>query len=320
MSFLDRPKMFHGSGNKAFRTTIRSILLLAILLLVAYSTQPVSLAMLLWRTNSSVETSGWLPDSVASRIGPFATIAQQLTSVEINNDTASDNLIVKIAKVPSVQELTIDSDSVSDDGLASLKSLPGLVDLAVASERLTDRGISALSDVSSIRRLHVIGGTYTPAGIAQLSRLSDLSVLSLNNTALTDEHIVRIATLGKIHILSVRATGLTDSAAKLIPLQRLSLLDVADNPLSTLPIDDEFLGLISLSVARTNVSDAFCQGLSSCRRLSVLDLSGTRVSDASVLGLSAVSTLQILNIEDTEITQEGAALLAKNLRNCDIQY
>lgn len=75
--------------------------------------------------------------------------------------------------------------------------------------------------------------------------------------------------------------------------------------------------LNTLIISYNNLHDI--SGLSLCKNLSVLDLSGN-TNLANIKSLAKIKPLKILNLTNTNVTSSEINYLKKQLRKCDIVF
>ncbi len=192
-------------------------------------------------------------------------------------------------------------------------------------------------DLDKVRYIGFDGTKVTNADLKYLFGFSNLSELSLENTGITDEGLAHVGKLERIECIVLDATRVTDAGLKHLRENRqltwLSLVNcrikgpglehIEELPIEVLHLggsdigDRELLHLAKyrnlrwLTLDSTRISGTGFQDLTSCPRLSRLDLSYTSVSDDGLQYLWGLTRLNHLDLTGTPVTGTGLNHLRK---------
>jgi hypothetical protein len=124
---------------------------------------------------------GWLTDLIGFEY--FSTI----TAVQVfSSSRTSDAIIVKVARLPRLENLSISSSNFGDAGVAHLEGLTNLTYLNLCNTHVTDAGLVHLRSLANLSELLLGNTAVTDAGLAHLKGLSKLSQLYLRGSQVTD--------------------------------------------------------------------------------------------------------------------------------------
>src|SRR5262249_18072193 len=136
-------------------------------------------------------------------------------------------------------------------------------------------------------------------GLVHLREMIHLDTLYLSRSAITDEGLTHLRDMTIAHETGRQAATLTRTPGPLaVVLDGTSISDAGLMHLSGVPV-----GFISL--ARTQISDSGLAELTSCPRLTALDVSHTQVSDKSLHSLSEFPALLWVNVTGTAVSVEA---------------
>lgn len=196
---------------------------------------------------------------------------KSLEHVYIDNTDKMDSIVKELVNLRGLKKLTLGT-GLTDEGLVKLKNMHSLQALTIGPSQITGKGIAALAEISSLRVLQLHQATLASEDDwAALGKLSALQRLSLRHTRskITDVHIAHLAGLQSIRSLSIDAIVIKDRKA-----------------ISSLNVTDEGLGYISklkflerLTLRGAKITDNGLQQLSEMPALEYLDLVGCNVTE-----------------------------------------
>lgn len=96
-----------------------------------------------------------LTDTQLSQIAPDLLELTHLGSLNLREARITDESLVHIEKLHSLQDLNLSSTKISDVGLKRLSSLKGLQVLDLRGTNITNDGVAALTKLRSLRNLDV---------------------------------------------------------------------------------------------------------------------------------------------------------------------
>lgn len=166
----------------------------------------------------------------------------------------------------------------------------GVTALDLADSHITDKGMSALPVQKDLHFLSLDAAPISDSGIAYLRTLHDLLELHLDRTGLTDRGMTYIAEIKTLKNLSVRDTAITDKGVEAV----------------------SGLGLRSLFLSGTHISDASLKTLSSIKQLQRLSIKSCfGVNGSGMKYLVDLPALQYLDVENCPLNAAGVAAIGQ---------
>ncbi len=205
---------------------------------------------------------------------------QGLSSLEelwLTDTQVTDAGLVHLKELTSLQHIGLDGTRITDEGLVHLRSLPALRILWMANTKVTDAGLAHLKDMASLEELNLYGTEISEKALVILKNMKSLQVLELF-APIEDAGLAHLKDMKTLRVLSVHGTGITD--AGLVHLRGLT-------------------GLEELDLSNTSISDAGLAHLKTLAKLKNLDLSHTNVTDAGLVHLKGLKNLRELDIRHT---------------------
>ena len=148
-------------------------------------------------------------------------------SVSLGSHRITDDDLVHLAGLTSVQRLYLRETQITDAGLSRLTGLTTLRCLYLGDTRVTDAGLAQLAGLRAIRALDLHGTRVTSAGLARLTGLTSMQELDLSDTQVDDSGLAKLAELKSLEYLDLCNTRVTNAGLKhlagLSTLQSLSL-------------------------------------------------------------------------------------------------
>jgi len=212
-----------------------------------------------------------------------------------NASKMTDIGALSISQLKKLHTLNLQMAPISNAGLAHLAQLPGLTDLDLTMcDGINADGLQSLGERTTLKQLHLAWGTeVSPQGMACLNKLVKLEVLNLTNCKKFDDAAAAfLRFFVNLEHLLLFETDITD--ASLVHIGTL-------------------VHLKSLNLGLTTITAAGLAHLAGLVHLEELDVHGTKVSDASLVHLFGMKNLTKLEVSG--VTQEGAAALARAIRN-----
>lgn len=195
----------------------------------------------------------------------------------------------------SMLTLNMGDCPVTDEGLRQLRGLDNIAALTLVDLQVTDAGLEHVAKLKNLQMLDLIGVDISVAGLEQLSLLRNLQRVQLQQTQLRDHNLAvlrQFPRLTSVLIDDSLATETGIAALRGCPqLVQLDLIEANDKTVDNL---SGWVGLESLHVI------------------------GSDVTDASVPALTSLNGLTSLYLRDTSISDEGLAELQQALPNCRI--
>jgi Leucine-rich repeat (LRR) protein len=202
---------------------------------------------------------------------------------------------LSISRLTKLHTLNLQMVPISNAGLAHLAQLPGLTDLDLTMcTGINADGLQSLGERTTLKQLHLAwGAEVSPQGMAHLVKLVKLEVLNLTNCKkFNDAAAAFLRFFVNLEHLLLFETDITDA----------SLLHIGT-----------LVHLESLNLGATAITDAGLAHLAGLVHLEELNVHGTKVSEAGLVHLFGMKNLTKLEVSG--VTQEGAAALARAIRN-----
>lgn len=198
---------------------------------------------------------------------------------ELTNDG-----LIPLKKLSSLEQLTIHGVAINDEGLAHLLDLKELKSLGLRLPNVRGEGLESIAQISQLGHLSLYCPQLTDSSLiplralqqlwnlglsecpkvtgASFSALGDMPLLrnlSLHQTGITDEALSEIARRPTIMTLALsRNPGVTNKGlARLIPLKRLRNLSLVENPQLT---DEAIPALKQLTESQPDLSAIYLKG------------------------------------------------------------
>ncbi|HEY1066558.1 MAG TPA: hypothetical protein VGE52_10630, partial [Pirellulales bacterium] len=242
---------------------------------------------------------------------------KNLKSLNLRRSTyLTDDALVHLADLPSLELVHLLYNNFSDAGLAHLSKLTKirLLDLRGCAF-VTDAGMAHLKDLTNMVALKLRCPSVTDEGMKNIAGMSKLKTIACEDMAISDASVEALAALPALSDVAIfRCYGVTEgSLAHLVklPLTKLSLRDlgVGDEGLKSIGKLTK-LTLLDLS-ENTTITDAGLAELTGLVNLERLELWHTSVTDAGLASLVKLPKLKTLVLEDIRITDAGLKTLAK---------
>ncbi len=101
----------------------------------------------------------------------FLDALVSLRSLDLDYSVVSENLVKRIALLPSLENLVLFRTNVGDAGMEQLASCRALRRLDIGGTNVTDDGLLRLAGIKSLEEVHANGTSVTAAGVARLQAI-----------------------------------------------------------------------------------------------------------------------------------------------------
>jgi hypothetical protein len=109
--------------------------------------------------------------------------------VDLSYTNASDETMVCLGGLSSLQTLSLDGTKITDVGLSHIKQSKAVQVLNLDDTLITDAGLALLADMDSLEELSLSGTQITDAGLVRLKSFTSLKLLHVARTQVTDAGI-----------------------------------------------------------------------------------------------------------------------------------
>jgi hypothetical protein len=174
----------------------------------------------------------------------------------------------------------------------------------------------------SITRIDFKPQPITPELLAPLEGLSRLEELNLFNCRITAGSLQPLEGMLSLMKLDLHSTGITDAELAVVSsLKNLTNLSIHKNPKLTdqgMQHLADLQNLVSVNLARLNVSDKGLQFLQTNPALNWLNLEDTNTSDASIPALKQLHSMDKLHLKESKVTEAGFQEIKNSLHNATV--
>lgn len=244
-----------------------------------------------------------------------------LGALNLTGTAVTDAGVVTLGKHPTLAWLSLDHTAVTGAGFEKLETFPKLRKLFLNGTKVTDATLPQVASQALLQQLALGQNPISDAGLAPIATLRDLDSLWLEKTGVTDACIEELSHCPKLTFLELNGTAVTDAfLARLadmvrartafVGLQSLHLhkTEVTDDGLKHLPT---LSNLQSLWLSWTQVTDAGLPTIARLTKLRSLRLGGCPISDAGLASLRPLRQLRSLWLDWTQVTDAGLTALAE---------
>lgn len=131
----------------------------------------------------------------------------------------TDEELRRIARIPTVEQISLYAAEVTDDGLKWLAHLPRLTDLSLyGTQDISANGLNELCDLQRLEHFFLAAGDISDAGLRPISSLANLKYLDVSSTRITDVGLKHLAKAKNLTYLDIRKTGVSDEAVRQLKL------------------------------------------------------------------------------------------------------
>ncbi|HEY1600649.1 MAG TPA: M56 family metallopeptidase [Pirellulales bacterium] len=288
-----------------------------------------------WKgADADLELINALPDVrfVTIELGPIAPAAigriepaKRIKSLILSPVT--DEMIEKIARLPSANAIVLSECSLSATGCQRLAKLAaGATELQIQGVRggqpnsnivaVPDAGLAALCEIESLRSLQLINTAVTDMGLMPLAKLEKLASFMLANCpGVKGRGLTSLRPLAALRALQIVETPLDaeglKSLAELTQLRALTL-HLKDSKPDALSQLKSLINLRALTVMgdvpaentapSTDNGDAILRAATAMTELVGLSLQGVATSDTGLSDFAPAAKLRVLSLQMARVT------------------
>lgn len=118
---------------------------------------------------------------------------QSLESLDMWGSGGFDNRgLHELAALPNLKRLILSEQTVTDDVLVALSSIDTLEELILYESEVTDKGVASLVALQNLKTLSLEGSQVTDSCVDVLSQLPNLQRVILAKTDITEEGVRRL--------------------------------------------------------------------------------------------------------------------------------
>lgn len=246
-----------------------------------------------------------------------------IAGIEFISTPLTDKDIENLAQLkPKIYRLGIGQAKITDKGIQYLSTITSLKSLNIDNAPITDKSCSVLAKLNNLRTLSLEKTAISDTCISELVKMKNLTRLFVNDTAIDGSGFKYFKS--KIDEIYASRTHLNDSGLKFIgKMSQLNYLDISGTRIT----DKGLLylagieGLQHLDLRDTAItSKGVIDLLAKTRNLITLHLARTDLTNEVINSLSLAKTLKDLTLYNTRITIEGVEKLRVALPNTQIRF
>ncbi|BDC48020.1 hypothetical protein F183_A03360 [Bryobacterales bacterium F-183] len=261
----------------------------------------------------------------------------RLEALDLSYSTATDEVLKSLSGLKNLRRLNLRDTLVTDDGLAALSGVTSLEEIDLYGLKISDKGIAHLRGLKNLRKLNLLGGPISDNGAEILAGLPRLRELNLYRAELTNAGVAKLRTLKELAFLDLRYTRATASGVEqlraALPKCKVDFsgsVNMGGKTNTAVPavgapepaiakwIQTGLRGrvemreghIVTVALARTQVTDAHIAVLAALPQLRELDLNATEVGDLGAAALAKCPSLEALHLGSTTISDRGLPSLA----------
>jgi hypothetical protein len=247
-------------------------------------------------------TVGWIvgaePDAIKSVTAAGGQIQYDkigkkrvVGGVVLKGAKTTDAVMKNLLEFPALTRFELrDASNVTAAGIADLAKSKKLQVVTLQGAVVSDETAQALAAAPTITELRFEEGALTDDGVKHLAALSKLQALALTQTPkVRGTTVPALVTLKEMNSLTLSGCTLGDLAGW--------------SALKKLP------KMTSLSLGRSEVTDAGAKELGQLTQLTYLSLDGSPITDAALTDLARLKALKNLSLMDTKITEKAVDVL-----------
>lgn len=132
-----------------------------------------------------------LPPGAPQRDFSFLRHCTNLETITTRDADFGDAALKHII-APNMRSLYIYETGISDDGMVYLKKLVSLERLGISRTKITDAGLAHIAALPNLQYLSANSTAITDAGIESIKKMANLTTLEVNRTAITKKGVAEI--------------------------------------------------------------------------------------------------------------------------------
>ena len=133
----------------------------------------------------------------------------QLKSLMLQETGLSDNKLVYLASLPTLQTLHLSGNPFNGSGLRHLKSLRVLKSLALGEVTLEPKAWSAIAALPALEWLSLWGSNVDDKALKEIAKHRNIRILQLSETQITGKSLSTLGQMTQLKELTVWQTALT---------------------------------------------------------------------------------------------------------------
>lgn len=166
------------------------------------------------KTLETLSINGWNSSLPTAKLQELNAM-KNLKSLDLQNIPITDDQLVYLAQLDSLEELVLGSTELRGPGLVHLRNLPRLREIVISMQPSTvEPDLSALSHLSRLQNLSVFGFGFQPKHYHALAECTSLREIALNAGEADDDLVVRLARLPNLSRIDLSGNKITDVGAR----------------------------------------------------------------------------------------------------------
>jgi hypothetical protein len=145
-------------------------------------------------------------------LGPIGKMRSLEQLIIAEGSPVTDAGVAHLAHLGNLREVRIPRSRISDDSLILLSGLPSMENLSLEGNHFTDRGLTGLQGRESLKIVWIGHGDlqFSDAALAHLKGFNKLEVLDIEGAPVTANGIKQLRGLKKLRVLYVNLNRRTD--------------------------------------------------------------------------------------------------------------
>tara|TARA_R110002072_G_scaffold303121_1_gene494539 strand:+ start:62199 stop:64358 length:2160 start_codon:yes stop_codon:yes gene_type:complete len=141
----------------------------------------------------------------------------------------ADDVLMNVAKIPSITDLNISNTSVTDKGLSELRKLPELRMLHILGTVATGSGLDGLAESGKLTNLSFSATHLDATGVRMIAKIESLKSLELHAALVAEKDLLPLREMTGLWSINLGYSSVTDwSVSWLSNLKKLRQVDVGN--------------------------------------------------------------------------------------------
>ncbi|MFT5324519.1 MAG: hypothetical protein ACI8P0_002381 [Planctomycetaceae bacterium] len=141
----------------------------------------------------------------------------------------TDEVLVNVAKAPSITDLNVSNTSVTDKGLSELRKLPELRMLSILGTVANGSGLDGLAESGKLINLSFSATRLNADGVRMISKIESLRSLELHAALIDEKELLPLRDLTGLWSINLGYSSVTDwSVSWLSNLKMLKQVDIGN--------------------------------------------------------------------------------------------
>ncbi|MDA0806845.1 MAG: hypothetical protein O2983_03785 [Planctomycetota bacterium] len=141
----------------------------------------------------------------------------------------TDEVLMNVAKTPSVTDLVISNTAITDKGLSELRKLPGLRMLHILGTVATGSGLDGLAESGKLTNLSFSAAHLDAVGVRTIAKIESLKSLELHAALIEEKELLPLREMTGLWSINLEYSSVTDwSVSWLSNLKSLRQINIGN--------------------------------------------------------------------------------------------